>query len=179
MDTLPIGRLGAMAILVVGGFSLACWQAPMVERFARVDAMVGHEEGMEVARTALQAGDLDAARAAGKEMAAGAPVPGVDDQMLAELRFAAAKVADAQDLASTSMALADLTHACANCHRGWEVPPPGPLTDELDDAIWLALAFEDDAGWLAAATGELQRARTWEDRRRLAAERLVAESGGK
>lgn len=170
---------GAMAIAVCAAFSLACWQAPMVERFARVDAMVGHEEGLANARERLSLGNVDGAREVGKTMAAAEPIPGVDDQTLAEMRFAAARLADAETLEDGAAALAEMTRTCANCHRGWEVTPPVPLTPIPEEIQWLALAFESNELW-EQGKGD-PALDSWAKRRDQAAKELIAqgETGGK
>lgn len=161
--------LGAIAIAAFTASSLGCWQ--WTDRLARVDSMVVHEEELGLAWKAIAEGDLEAAHEAGRVMATGDPVPGVDKQTLAELRFAAAHVADAKDLDTAAESLAEMTRACAKCHNAWSVDAPDhPLSGDPGDALWLALSFESPELWSQAG---IEAAGDWDARRELAAEALA------
>lgn len=151
---------------------LGCFKAQEQQRLRRVWEMQDHEAAYVVGRDALIRGDLAGARAAGEDLAAPDPVPGLPEAALADLeavRAGGRSLAAAPDLATAAQRLVEVTAECASCHHAMGVEAASPMTEEPTERLWASLVFESEADWqeAAAALGAptLTGAQGWTARR--------------
>ncbi|MEN0061994.1 MAG: hypothetical protein AAGA48_07555 [Myxococcota bacterium] len=148
----------------------------------RLQEMADHEAALHEATAAIQAGDLDGLRAAGRALSFRDPVPGLPSHAyphLVRMRTEAKQLANTPSLSDGAEQLTELTAYCAACHRalGASLDPSAPQPAHRQ--IWNALAFQDSGAWDVATTEapDLRHATTWEDRRRAVTYTLIREEG--
>ena len=142
--------------MMVTWWGASCMLASEERLDQRVLEMRDHEIDAFDALDALGERDLKAMREAGRRLAREDEVPGLPPPaapLLQATRQVGAQIADAEDLAQATAALAQLPAYCGACHEVLAVQPQAPARDQAYEEAFFAVAFREEARWARAASG--------------------------